>query len=112
MLGLMPDGLEPGFLLVTFHPETLATQSAEAQIAAFLKGLGTVTDRKIVITLPNADAGSEAIRAAQLVRARPRRVEGAAGAPVGAAVEHAAATHHRCRRRRRRRSANAWARSR
>jgi UDP-hydrolysing UDP-N-acetyl-D-glucosamine 2-epimerase len=56
--------LEPGFLLVTFHPETLAAVSAEGQIDAFLTGLGTVTDRKIVITLPNADAGSEAIRAA------------------------------------------------
>lgn len=64
MLGLAPDGLEPRFVVVTFHPETLATTSADAQIAAFLEGLGTVTDRKIIITLPNADVGAAAIRAA------------------------------------------------
>jgi UDP-hydrolysing UDP-N-acetyl-D-glucosamine 2-epimerase len=64
MLGLGKERLEPGFLLVTFHPETLAELPAEAQIAAFLEGLSTVTNRKIIITLPNADAGSEAIRTA------------------------------------------------
>jgi UDP-N-acetylglucosamine 2-epimerase (non-hydrolysing) len=64
MLGLAPDGLEPGFVVVTFHPETLAATSTEAQIAAFLKGLATVEGRKIVITLPNADAGARAVRAA------------------------------------------------
>jgi UDP-hydrolysing UDP-N-acetyl-D-glucosamine 2-epimerase len=65
--------LEPGFLLVTFHPETLAEVSAEAQIDAFLKGLATVNDRKIVITLPNADAGSGAIRAALKTFAEDRQ---------------------------------------
>jgi UDP-hydrolysing UDP-N-acetyl-D-glucosamine 2-epimerase len=61
---MLGGDLEPGFLLVTFHPETLAEVSTGAQIAAFLQGLGTVTNRKIVITLPNADAGSGAILAA------------------------------------------------
>jgi len=73
MLGV---DLEPGFLLVTFHPETLAEVPAQAQIAAFLQGLATVTDRKIVITLPNADAGAEAIRTAvgTFAEARPDQV--------------------------------------
>jgi UDP-hydrolysing UDP-N-acetyl-D-glucosamine 2-epimerase len=61
MLGV---DLEPGFLLVTFHPETLGDVPAKAQVAAFLGGLSTVTDRKMVITQPNADVGSDEIRAA------------------------------------------------
>ena len=56
--------LEPGFLLVTFHPETLGAGSPAEQIAAFLDGLASVRDRKLVITRPNADVGSEAVRAA------------------------------------------------
>ena len=76
-VGQMLDAdLDPGFLLATFHPETLAEVSIEAQIDAFLKGLDTVRDRKIVVTLPNADAGSGAIRAAikEFAAARPDQV--------------------------------------
>lgn len=61
---LLDRDLEPGFLLVTFHPETLAEQSPRVQIDAFLTGLASVTDRKMVVTLPNADAGADEIRAA------------------------------------------------
>ena len=64
--------LASGFLLVTFHPETLARISAAEQIDAFLRGLSSVQDRKIIITLPNADAGSGTIRAALTAFAEPR----------------------------------------
>ncbi len=68
--------LSPGFLLATFHPETLGTLSPVDQIAAFLRGLDTARDRLILITLPNADAGSGAIRDAIAAFAsdRPGRV--------------------------------------
>ncbi|CAN5271980.1 UDP-N-acetylglucosamine 2-epimerase [soil metagenome] len=68
--------LEPGFVLVTFHPETLSSQSPGAQIAGFLEGLGRIRDRKILITMPNADAGSQVIRAAlqAFAVARPGQV--------------------------------------
>ncbi len=56
--------LPPGFLLVTFHPETLSALSPEDQIGAFLTGLASVEDRVVLITLPNADAGAWAIREA------------------------------------------------
>lgn len=55
--------LAPGFILATFHPETLGTASPEAQTDAFLKGLEAGRDgRKVLITLPNTDAGSDAVR--------------------------------------------------
>lgn len=53
-----------GFVLATFHPETLGDRGPEDQIAVFLDGLATVTDRPILVTQPNADAGSGVIRAA------------------------------------------------
>jgi UDP-hydrolysing UDP-N-acetyl-D-glucosamine 2-epimerase len=56
--------LPAGFLLVTFHPETLGNLSPGDQIKAFLAGLASVEDRVILITLPNADAGAGAIREA------------------------------------------------
>ncbi|CAN5373155.1 UDP-N-acetylglucosamine 2-epimerase [soil metagenome] len=73
MLGV---DLEPGFLLVTFHPETLGARSAGDQIASFLGGLAAVTDRKLVFTLPNADVGSGAIREAlaDFATSRPAQV--------------------------------------
>ena len=61
---MLEADLEPGFLLVTFHPETLGAESPAEQIAAFLAGLASVGDRKLVITRPNADVGSQAVRAA------------------------------------------------
>lgn len=68
--------LPAGFLLVTFHPETLGDRSRAAQIEAFLGGLTSVEDRVILITLPNADAGGDVIRAAiaAFAAARPDRV--------------------------------------
>lgn len=55
--------LSPGFILATFHPETLGTMSPEAQIDSFLSGLEAGREgRKVLITLPNTDAGSEAVR--------------------------------------------------
>lgn len=56
--------LSNGFLLATFHPETLGDRTPEDQIAAFLSGLSAVTDRPLLITRPNADAGSVAVRTA------------------------------------------------
>lgn len=70
MLGV---DLSPGFVLATFHPETLGAVSSSAQIDAFLKGLDSVRDRKLVLTQPNADAGAGEIRRAlaDFVAARP-----------------------------------------
>lgn len=53
-----------GFILATFHTETLSERNPEAQVAAFLEGLASVTDRPLLLTRPNADAGSSAVRAA------------------------------------------------
>ncbi|WGM32265.1 UDP-N-acetylglucosamine 2-epimerase [Brevundimonas sp. NIBR11] len=68
--------LPEGFLLVTFHPETLGVLSPADQIGAFLGGLASVEDRVILITLPNADAGSDDMRKAIAAFAseRPDRV--------------------------------------
>lgn len=68
--------LPPGFLLVTFHPETLGALSPADQIGRFLQGLSAVDDRTILITLPNADAGGDTVRAAvaAFAAARPERV--------------------------------------
>lgn len=65
--------LSPGFVLATWHPQTLADRPAASQIDAFLDGLADVGGRRIVFTMPNADAGSAAVRAAlqAFVAARP-----------------------------------------
>ncbi len=72
------DGLDAGdgFILATFHPETLGAQPPAMQIQAFLSGLSSVTDRPMLITRPNADAGSDAVRAAldAFAAARPGQV--------------------------------------
>lgn len=56
--------LSPAFLLVTFHPETLGTQAPEVQMAALRQALDSLSDFKVLYTLPNADEGSKAIRRA------------------------------------------------
>lgn len=56
--------LPEGFILATFHPETLGTTAPGDQVAAFVAGLERVADRTVLITMPNADAGSEAVRTA------------------------------------------------
>lgn len=68
--------LPPGFLLATFHPETLGELPPAEQIDAFLQGLEAGPQRPVLITLPNADAGSGAIREAiaAFTAARPDRI--------------------------------------
>ncbi|ADL02570.1 UDP-N-acetylglucosamine 2-epimerase [Brevundimonas subvibrioides] len=56
--------LPEGFVLATFHPETLAATPAGDQVAAFIAGLEGAGDRTLLITLPNADVGSGTVRAA------------------------------------------------
>lgn len=67
--------LEPGYLLATFHPETLSDRPPAEQIDAFLSGLARVPDLKLLLTAPNADAGSGAVRRAleTFVADRPER---------------------------------------
>ena len=45
-------------LLVTFHPETLADDAGESQMAELLAVLGEMNDTGLIFTLPNADAGA------------------------------------------------------
>ncbi|HRO32471.1 MAG TPA: UDP-N-acetylglucosamine 2-epimerase [Brevundimonas sp.] len=73
--------LSPGFILATFHPETLGAMTPAEQIDAFLNGLEAGrAGRKVLITLPNTDAGSQAIR---------ERIEVWAAANAGWAVARA-----------------------
>ncbi|RHX78280.1 UDP-N-acetylglucosamine 2-epimerase (hydrolyzing) [Leptospira yasudae] len=48
-------------LLVTFHPETLESQSPKLQFEELLKALDSLKDTSILFTLPNADTGSREI---------------------------------------------------
>lgn len=66
--------LTGGFLLATFHPETLSRTAPTAQVEAFLAGV-ELSGRRVLFTLPNADAGSDAVRTAieAFVAARPDR---------------------------------------
>lgn len=68
--------LEPGFLLATFHPETLSDVPPQQQMDALIAGVGRFPALKVLITLPNADAGNQAIRRAiaDWAAAEPRRV--------------------------------------
>lgn len=43
--------------LVTFHPETLAADAGESQMAELLAALDGMSDTGLIFTLPNADAG-------------------------------------------------------
>lgn len=49
------------YLLVTFHPVTLESQSSETQFQAFLAALDAFPDLKVLITLPNSDADGRVI---------------------------------------------------
>jgi len=53
-------GLEPGFILVTYHPAALCEQSVGEQIQQLLDAL-TEMDHQLVFTRPNADAGNRQI---------------------------------------------------
>lgn len=44
-------------LLITFHPATLADETASDQMAELLAVLGEMNDTGLIFTLPNADAG-------------------------------------------------------
>lgn len=68
--------LEPGYLLTTFHPETLGDRSPSDQMTALRAALDRFPDLKVLYTLPNADEGNRAIRAAiaDHVAAAPDRV--------------------------------------
>lgn len=48
-------------LMVTFHPETLSSQSPNAQVEALLQALDSVSEANLIITYPNADVGGHAI---------------------------------------------------
>lgn len=65
-----------GFVLATFHPETLGDRGPADQIAALLNGLASVADRPILMTQPNADAGAGEVRSALAAFAseRPKQV--------------------------------------
>jgi GDP/UDP-N,N'-diacetylbacillosamine 2-epimerase (hydrolysing) len=48
-------------LLVTFHPVTLETSTAEDQMAELLAALGELYDTQLIFTLPNADTDGRAL---------------------------------------------------
>lgn len=56
--------LTPGYLLTTFHPETLGTERSQHQMAVLRQALDGFPALKILYTLPNADQGHQAIRRA------------------------------------------------
>jgi len=92
--------LDPGFVLVAWHPETLSGRDPGADARTVLEGvLAVAGERRLVLTGPNADVGREAVQAelerlaaahpdrvrlyASLGRARWGKVLGAADALVG-----------------------------
>lgn len=48
-------------LLVTFHPATLSSSSAEEQLQALLDALDELRDTHLIFTLPNSDTGGRAL---------------------------------------------------
>jgi GDP/UDP-N,N'-diacetylbacillosamine 2-epimerase (hydrolysing) len=48
-------------LLITFHPVTLETATAEAQMAELLAALSGLADTQLIFTLPNADTDGRAM---------------------------------------------------
>jgi UDP-hydrolysing UDP-N-acetyl-D-glucosamine 2-epimerase len=48
-------------VLVTFHPATLDDNTPEAQMQGLLKALESVTDLRVIFTLPNSDTNSRII---------------------------------------------------
>lgn len=72
-LGLQP---ELPYLLVTYHPETLAETPPHAQIAALLTALDEFPEKQLLITGANADPGHAAIghRLVAYAAAHPDRI--------------------------------------
>jgi len=48
-------------LLITFHPVTLETDTAENQLEELLTALSVLKDTQLIFTLPNADMGSRGL---------------------------------------------------
>jgi GDP/UDP-N,N'-diacetylbacillosamine 2-epimerase (hydrolysing) len=48
-------------LLITFHPVTLETSTAEDQMAELLSALAELNDTQLIFTLPNADTDGRAL---------------------------------------------------
>ena len=61
-------------LLVAFHPETLARETAWSQTQALLSALDELQDTTIILTLSNADPGGKAVNSLMrdYVRVNPR----------------------------------------
>lgn len=53
--------LGPKNLLITFHPVTLETSTAENQMQELLAALTDLSDTKLIFTLPNADTDGRAM---------------------------------------------------
>ena len=53
--------LDGNTILVTYHPVTLGTHSAEQEIKEFLSALVERRDLRVVFTMPNSDTGSNVI---------------------------------------------------
>ncbi len=53
--------LEQSYLLVTYHPVTLASEPAKESFENLLKALDQFPDLKIILTYPNADDGGREI---------------------------------------------------
>lgn len=53
--------LSKPFLLVTYHPVTLADEEPEASFKALLKSLDDFPDHQVILTYPNADDGGRLI---------------------------------------------------
>ena len=56
-------GLEFGAksLLITFHPATLSSETPERQMEELLAALSSLTDTRLIFTMPNADPGGQKI---------------------------------------------------
>jgi GDP/UDP-N,N'-diacetylbacillosamine 2-epimerase (hydrolysing) len=48
-------------LLITFHPETATSNSAENQIGELIKSLAKLNETTLIFTLPNSDVGNSVI---------------------------------------------------
>ena len=53
--------LGPKNLLITFHPVTLETDTAEKQMEELLSALATLKDTQLIFTMPNADTDGRAL---------------------------------------------------
>lgn len=68
--------LSPGFVLVTYHPETVVEADGARQVTMLIETLLKLDDCKILVTGANADKGGRAINTAlrALAAAHPSRI--------------------------------------